>query len=78
MDDSAFAGLVIICVSRYVIIVIDMVFENMRLISGMFWASAFVMSRSSPIASPTFVRGAMDDSKLSTPALETCVPGKGC
>ena len=32
-----------------------------------------VMSRGSPITSPTFVRGAVDDSVLGTPALETCV-----
>ena len=32
-----------------------------------------VMSRGSPIASPTFVRGAVDDSMLGTLALEACV-----
>ena len=31
------------------------------------------MSRGSPVTSPTFVRGAVDDSVLGTLAFETCV-----
>ena len=73
MGDSAFTRQVVICISRYVIIIIDVVFENMRLISWMFWAFVLVMSRGSPITSPTFVRGAMNDSMLGAVTLEACV-----
>ena len=76
--DSAFARLVIICISRYVIIVVITIFEDMRLVLRMFQASILVVFWGSPITSPTFVRGAVDDSMLRTLALEACVLGKRC
>ena len=54
-----------------------MVFENMRLVLWMFWVFVLVMSRGSPITSPTFVRGAVDDSVLGAAAFETCISRKG-
>ena len=54
-----------------------MVFENMRLILWMFRAFVLVMSRGSPITSPTFVRGAVDDNVLGTSAFEACVSREG-
>ena len=74
VDDSAFSGQVIICVSRYVIVVISTVFENMRLVLRVFRALVLVMSRGSLITLPTFVRGTVDDSMLGTSALEACIP----
>ena len=54
-----------------------MVFENMRLISWMFWAFALVMSRGSLITSPTLIGGAMNDSMLGAVTLEACVSREG-
>ena len=45
----------------------------MRLVLWVFRAFVLVMSGGSPITSPTFVRGTMDDSVLGTSALEACV-----
>ena len=78
VDDSTFAGLVIICISRYVIIIVIMIFKDMGLVLGMFWACILVVSWGSLITLPTFVRGAVDDSMLRTLALEACVSGKRC
>ena len=54
-----------------------MVFENMRLVLWMFRALVLVMSRGFPIASPTFVEGAVDGNVLGTSALEACVSREG-
>ena len=43
----------------------------------MFWAFVLVMSRGSPITSPTFVRGAVDDSVLGAATLKACVLREG-
>ena len=78
MDDSTFAGQVVICVSRYVIIVVITILKDMRLVLGVFQAFILVMSRGSLITLPAFVRWTMDDSMSRIPALETCVSGERC
>ena len=49
----------------------------MRLVLRMFQALVLVMSRGLPIASPTFVEGAVDGNVLGTSTLEACVSREG-